>query len=67
MELALFLLVLLGCIAIGMPIAFALLMTGIALMLQMDMLDSQLVTENLVSGANNFPSWPSRSSSSLAS
>lgn len=54
MELALFLLVLLGCIAIGMPIAFALLMTGIALMLQMDMLDSQLVTENLVSGANNF-------------
>lgn len=54
MELALFLIVLLGCIAIGMPIAFALLMTGIALMLQMDMLDSQLVTENLVSGANNF-------------
>lgn len=54
MELALFLVVLLGCIAIGMPIAFALLMTGIALMLQMDMLDSQLVTENLVSGANNF-------------
>lgn len=54
MELALFLVVLLGCIAIGMPIAFALLMTGIALMLQMGMLDSQLVTENLVSGANNF-------------
>lgn len=55
MELALFIGVLLGCVAIGMPIAFALLLTGIALMYQLDMVDAQLVTENLVSGANNFP------------
>ncbi|WP_142846301.1 TRAP transporter large permease subunit [Telmatospirillum sp. J64-1] len=54
MELFLFVLVLFGAIALGMPIAFALLITGIALMLQLDMFESQLVAENLVSGANNF-------------
>ena len=54
MDLLIFAGALFGAIAIGMPIAFALIMTGIALMLHQDLFDSQLITENLVSGTNNF-------------
>ncbi|MDH2435249.1 TRAP transporter large permease subunit [Pokkaliibacter sp. MBI-7] len=54
MDLVIFAGALFGAIAIGMPIAFALIMTGIALMLHQDLFDSQLITENLVSGTNNF-------------
>ena len=54
MELAIFAAVLFGAIALGIPIAFALVLTGIALMLQIDFFDSQLIAENIVSGANNF-------------
>src|SRR4051812_36912477 len=46
---------LLGAMALGMPIAFALLVSGLALMFAVDMLDSQIMAQNLINGADNFP------------
>lgn len=40
---------------LGMPIAFALLLTGVALMFHLDFFDAQLVAQNMLSGADNFP------------
>lgn len=40
---------------LGMPIAFALVLTGVALMFQLDFFDPQLVAQNLLAGADNFP------------
>jgi tripartite ATP-independent transporter DctM subunit len=40
---------------LGMPIAFALVLTGVALMWHLDFFDAQLVAQNLLSGADNFP------------
>ncbi len=54
MSALLFLGVLLGTIVFGMPIAFALLTAAIALMLQMDQFDAQIVAQNAVGGADNF-------------
>ncbi|MFT3820117.1 MAG: TRAP transporter large permease subunit [Rubrivivax sp.] len=45
---------LLGAMALGMPIAFALLVCGVALMLQMGNFDAQILAQNLISGADNF-------------
>ena len=45
---------LLGAMALGMPIAFALLVCGLALMLQMGNFDTQILAQNLISGADNF-------------
>src|ERR687897_1220373 len=41
--------------ALGMPIAFALLLCGIALMYQMDLFDAQIVAQNIINGADSFP------------
>jgi TRAP-type transport system large permease protein len=49
-----FLASLLGTMALGMPIAFALLMCGVALMSYMDMFDTQILAQNLINGADNF-------------
>lgn len=38
----------------GMPVAFALIASGIALMVQMDLVNGQIVAQNLVGGANNY-------------
>ena len=46
---------LLGTMAIGMPIAYALLLSGIALMVYMDMFDAQIVAQNIIIGADSFP------------
>ena len=46
---------LIAAMAVGMPIAFALLVCGLALMLYMGNFDAQIVAQNLVSGADNFP------------
>jgi len=54
MTAALFLGTLLGLIAIGMPIAFALLFAGVAIMLQLDQFDAQIVVQNAIGGADNF-------------
>lgn len=55
MTIAIFLGALLGLMAIGMPIAFALILTGVALMLHLDFFDAQLLSQNVVAGADNFP------------
>jgi TRAP-type transport system large permease protein len=54
-TIAVFLSSLLGAMALGMPIAFALLMCGVALMLSMDMFDTQILAQNLINGADSFP------------
>jgi tripartite ATP-independent transporter DctM subunit len=55
MTLAIFLGSLVLLMVLGMPIAFALVLTGVALMFHLDFFDAQLVAQNLLSGADNFP------------
>jgi TRAP-type transport system large permease protein len=55
MTLAVFLGSLLGAMALGMPIALALLVCGIAMMLQMGLFDSQILAQKLIDGADTFP------------
>jgi tripartite ATP-independent transporter DctM subunit len=46
---------LLGAMSLGMPIAMALLVCGVALMLQLNSFDAQILAQNLVGGADSFP------------
>lgn len=46
---------LLGAMAIGMPIAFALLVCSVALMLFMGLFETQVIAQNLINGADSFP------------
>jgi hypothetical protein len=55
MTVAIFLGSLLGAMALGMPIAMALLVCGVALMLQLGTFDAQILAQNLVAGADSFP------------
>ncbi|MFT4193618.1 TRAP transporter large permease [Ottowia sp.] len=55
MTIAVFLGALLLAMAIGMPISFALLASGVALMWQLDLFDAQILTQNLIGGADSFP------------
>lgn len=55
MTVAIFLGSLIGTIAIGLPIAFALLLVGVAMMIHLDLFDAQIVAQNLINGANSFP------------
>src|SRR6059058_3187322 len=41
--------------ALGMPIAFALIVCGVALMHSLDIFDSQIVAQNIINGADSFP------------
>ncbi len=41
--------------ALGVPIAFALLVCGVALMVHMGNFDAQILAQNLLEGANSFP------------
>ena len=54
MTLLIFVSSLLGAMAIGVPIAFALMVCGIALMWHMDMFNAQIVAQNMVTGADAF-------------
>jgi tripartite ATP-independent transporter DctM subunit len=54
MTVAVFLISLCGAMAIGMPVAFALIFCGLALMLHMGIFDSQIVSLKLIEGADNF-------------
>lgn len=54
MTVAIFLGSLLGSMAVGVPIAFALIVCGVALMLFLGMFDAQIISQNLVSGADSF-------------
>jgi tripartite ATP-independent transporter DctM subunit len=55
MTLTIFLGSLLLAMAIGIPISFALLACGVALMLHMDMFDAQILAQNVIGGADNYP------------
>jgi len=55
MTIALFLAVLVISIALGMPVAFALVLTGVALMYQLDFFNAQLVAQNMLAGADIYP------------
>jgi tripartite ATP-independent transporter DctM subunit len=46
---------LLGAMALGIPIAYALLASGVALMLHLDLFDSQILAQNVINGADSFP------------
>jgi tripartite ATP-independent transporter DctM subunit len=55
MTLAIFLGSLMGSMALGMPIAFALLVVSVALMFYLDLFDAQIIAQNLLNGADSFP------------
>lgn len=55
MTLVLFICVLFGGLAIGLPVAYSLILTGVALMYQLDFFDAQIVAQNLLNGADSFP------------
>jgi tripartite ATP-independent transporter DctM subunit len=46
---------LLGAMAIGVPIAFALLVSGVALMIQLGAFDPRIIAESMINGADSFP------------
>lgn len=54
MTLAVFLGSLLGAMALGIPIAYALLVSGAALMWHLHDFDAQILAQNLIEGANSF-------------
>ena len=55
MTIFVFLFSLLGAMALGMPIAFALLVCAAALMFHLNMMDAQIIAQNLIAGADSFP------------
>ena len=55
MTIAVFLLSLLGAMALGIPIAYSLLISGAALMWHLDMFDAQILAQNTINGADSFP------------
>ncbi|MEY9834071.1 tripartite ATP-independent transporter DctM subunit [Sinorhizobium fredii] len=54
MTILVFITALLAAMAIGMPIAYALLICGVALMVQLAMFDPQILAQNLVGGTDSF-------------
>ena len=54
MIIATFLVVLLAGILAGIPVAFALILCGIAMMLHLGEFNTQILAENLISGADSF-------------
>jgi TRAP-type transport system large permease protein len=55
MTIAIFLGSLLGAMALGIPIAFALLVCGMALMWHLDLFEAQILAQNVINGADSFP------------
>ena len=55
MTVAVFLGALLGAMALGIPIAYALLACGLALMVHLDLFDAQILAQNVINGADSFP------------
>ncbi|MGF6174415.1 TRAP transporter large permease [Ensifer sp. 4252] len=55
MTVTIFLGALLGPMALGVPIAFALIITGVALMMYLGLYDAQIVAQNVLNGADSFP------------
>ncbi len=55
MTIAVFLGSLLATMALGVPIAFALLLCGVALMWHLGNFDATILAQNLIEGSNSFP------------
>jgi tripartite ATP-independent transporter DctM subunit len=55
MTIAVFLGSLLAAMLLGIPIAFSLLLCGVALMWHQDMFDAQILAQNIIEGSNSFP------------
>lgn len=55
MTVTIFLGSLLIAMAIGIPIAYSLLLSGIALMWHLDLFDAQILAQNVINGADSFP------------
>jgi tripartite ATP-independent transporter DctM subunit len=55
MTIAIFLGSMMGAMALGVPIAFSLLLCGAALMWHLNMFDAQILAQNVIEGANSFP------------
>jgi tripartite ATP-independent transporter DctM subunit len=55
MTVAIFLGSLLGAMALGIPIAYSLLISGVALMWHLDLFDAQILAQNTINGADSFP------------
>lgn len=55
MLIAIFVSSLLAAMALGMPIAFALMVCSMAMMWHMDFFDAQILAQNMLSGADSFP------------
>jgi tripartite ATP-independent transporter DctM subunit len=55
MTMTVFLGSLLAAMALGIPIAHSLIMSGIALLLYLDIFDTQILAQTLLDGADNFP------------
>lgn len=54
MTIVVFIAALLGAMAIGVPVAFALMFTGVVLMTYMGIFDTQIVAQRMIAGANTF-------------
>ncbi|MBQ1762558.1 MAG: TRAP transporter large permease subunit [Aquincola sp.] len=46
---------LLAAMAVGIPIAYSLLLSGVALMWHLDLFDAQILAQNVINGADSFP------------
>jgi len=55
MTITIFLGSLLAAMALGIPIAFSLLLCGAALMWHLNMFDAQILAQNVINGADSFP------------
>jgi tripartite ATP-independent transporter DctM subunit len=55
MTVAVFLLSLIAAMALGVPIAYSLLLCGVALMVHLNNFDAQILAQQLLEGANSFP------------
>jgi tripartite ATP-independent transporter DctM subunit len=55
MTIAIFLVALIGAVALGIPIAYSLLLSGVALMVHLGNFDAQILAQNVLEGANSFP------------
>ncbi|WP_167357657.1 TRAP transporter large permease subunit [Phytopseudomonas seleniipraecipitans] len=55
MIIAIFVVSLLGAMAIGVPIAYSLILCALAMMYHLDLFDAQIVAQGLINGADSFP------------
>lgn len=55
MTIAILLVSLIGAMALGIPIAFSLLISGGLLMWQLGMFNAQIIAENVIHGADSYP------------